>query len=511
MLPDDSIQQRRSYMATYILAIDQGTTGTTSLVVKFSPGTEKPVEVVSRGYREFPQHFPKPGWVEHDLNEIWGSVEVSIAEALQKAELKGEDIKAIGITNQRETTGIWDQDGKPIHNAIVWQDRRTADFCTSLREKNLSELFSQKTGLVLDPYFSGTKVRWLLENVEGARARAEAGELRFGTVDTWLVWNLTAGDVHITDVTNASRTLMLDITQGSWDEELCSALDGIPESLLPEVRSCSEVYGKTKGLSVLPDGIPIAGIAGDQQSSLFGQACLNPGMAKCTYGTGAFALVNIGNTFRQSQNGMLTTIAWKLGDEITYAIEGSVFIAGAIVQWLRDGLGIIESSSDVEALARSVEDNGGVTLVPALAGLGAPHWRPEARGVIYGLTRGSNKGHIARAALEGIAFQVRDLMAAMEADSGLEINELRVDGGATANELLMQFQADVLETKLLRPEVLDTTALGAAYLAALGVGILETPADVMSAWLSEKSFEGDMSSGEVEERNQAWQTALQKA
>lgn len=498
-------------MATYILAIDQGTTGTTSLVVKFSPGTEKPVEVVSRGYREFPQHFPKPGWVEHDLNEIWGSVEVSIAEALQKAELKGEDIKAIGITNQRETTGIWDQDGKPIHNAIVWQDRRTADFCTSLREKNLSELFSQKTGLVLDPYFSGTKVRWLLENVEGARARAEAGELRFGTVDTWLVWNLTAGDVHITDVTNASRTLMLDITQGSWDEELCSALDGIPESLLPEVRSCSEVYGKTKGLSVLPDGIPIAGIAGDQQSSLFGQACLNPGMAKCTYGTGAFALVNIGNTFRQSQNGMLTTIAWKLGDEITYAIEGSVFIAGAIVQWLRDGLGIIESSSDVEALARSVEDNGGVTLVPALAGLGAPHWRPEARGVIYGLTRGSNKGHIARAALEGIAFQVRDLMAAMEADSGLEINELRVDGGATANELLMQFQADVLETKLLRPEVLDTTALGAAYLAALGVGILETPADVMSAWLSEKSFKGDMSSGEVEERNQAWQTALQKA
>ncbi|MEC8049313.1 MAG: glycerol kinase GlpK [Myxococcota bacterium] len=498
-------------MATYILAIDQGTTGTTSLVVKFSPGTEKPVEVVSRGYREFPQHFPKPGWVEHDLNEIWGSVEVSIAEALQKAELKGEDIQAIGITNQRETTGIWDQDGKPIHNAIVWQDRRTADFCGSLREKNLSELFSKKTGLVLDPYFSGTKVRWLLENVEGARARAESGELRFGTIDTWLVWNLTAGDVHITDVTNASRTLMLDITQGSWDEELCSALDGIPESLLPEVRSCSEVYGKTRGLSVLPDGIPIAGIAGDQQSSLFGQACLNPGMAKCTYGTGAFALVNIGNTFRQSKNGMLTTIAWKLGDEITYAIEGSVFIAGAIVQWLRDGLGIIESSSDVEALARSVEDNGGVTLVPALAGLGAPHWRPEARGVIYGLTRGSNKGHIARAALEGIAFQVRDLMAAMEADSGLKINELRVDGGATANELLMQFQADVLETKLLRPEVLDTTALGAAYLAALGVGILETPADVMSAWLSEKSFKGEMSSDEVEERNRAWQTALQKA
>ena len=363
----------------------------------------------------------------------------------KRQRLKGEDIQAIGITNQRETTGIWDQDGKPIHNAIVWQDRRTADFCGSLREKNLSELFSKKTGLVLDPYFSGTKVRWLLENVEGARARAESGELRFGTIDTWLVWNLTAGDVHITDVTNASRTLMLDITQGSWDEELCSALDGIPESLLPEVRSCSVVYGKTKGLSVLPDGIPIAGIAGDQQSSLFGQACLNPGMAKCTYGTGAFALVNIGNTFRQSKNGMLTTIAWKLGDEITYAIEGSVFIAGAIVQWLRDGLGMIESSSDVEALARSVEDNGGVTLVPALAGLGAPHWRPEARGVIYGLTRGSNKGHIARAALEGIAFQVRDLMAAMEADSGLEINELRVDGGATANELLMQFQADVLE------------------------------------------------------------------
>ena len=498
-------------MATHILAIDQGTTGTTSLVVKFAPGTSKPVEVISRGYREFTQHFPKPGWVEHDLKEIWASVEVSIGEALEKANLQGEQIKGIGITNQRETTGIWDKHGEPIHKAIVWQDRRTADFCTQLRDRDLSETFSTKTGLVLDPYFSGTKVRWLLENVEGARSKAEAGELRFGTIDTWLVWKLTAGATHITDVTNASRTLMLDITKGSWDDELCDALGGIPSSLLPEVKSCSEVYGETKGLSVLPDGIPIAGIAGDQQASLFGQACLNPGMAKCTYGTGAFALVNIGPKFRQSKNGMLTTIAWKLGDEITYAIEGSVFIAGAIVQWLRDGLGLIESSSDVEALARSVDDNGGVTLVPALAGLGAPHWRPEARGVIYGLTRGSNKGHIARAALEGIAFQVRDLMAAMEADSGLSIDELRVDGGATANELLMQFQADILETPLLRPEVLDTTALGAAYLAALGVGILETPADVMGAWLSEKTFKGEMPSVDVEARNQVWQAALQKA
>ena len=498
-------------MATHILAIDQGTTGTTSLVVKFAPGTDKPVEVVARGYREFTQHFPKPGWVEHDLKEIWASVEVSIGESLEKAGLSGSDIKAIGITNQRETTGIWDQSGEPIHNAIVWQDRRTADFCTSLREQNLSETFSKKTGLVLDPYFSGTKVRWLLENVEGAQARADAGELRFGTIDTWLVWKLTAGVAHITDVTNASRTLMLDITKGRWDAELCEALGGVPTSLLPEVKSCSEIYGETKGLSVLPDGIPIAGIAGDQQASLFGQACLKPGMAKCTYGTGAFALVNIGPEFRQSQNGMLTTIAWKLGDEITYAIEGSVFIAGAIVQWLRDGLGLIESSSDVEALATSVEDNGGVTLVPALAGLGAPHWRPEARGVIYGLTRGSNKGHIARAALEGIAFQVRDLMSAMEADSGLSIDELRVDGGATANELLMQFQADILETQLLRPEVLDTTALGAAYLAALGSGVLKTPADVMDAWLSEKTFQGKMSSTEVEERNQVWQAALKKA
>lgn len=498
-------------MATYILAIDQGTTGTTSLVVRFAPGTDKPVDVVARGYREFTQHFPKPGWVEHDLNEIWESVEVSIGEALKTAGIEGSDIKAIGITNQRETTGIWDAKGTPIHNAIVWQDRRTADFCTELRGQNLSDLFSKKTGLVLDPYFSGTKVRWLLENVDGARQRAEAGELRFGTIDTWLVWKLSDGAAHVTDVTNASRTLMLDIQQGVWDDELCGHLGGVPKSLLPDVRSCSEVYAETKGLSVLPDGIPIAGIAGDQQSSLFGQACLNPGMAKCTYGTGAFALVNIGTTFRQSQNGMLTTIAWKLGDEITYAIEGSVFIAGAIVQWLRDGLGIINSSSEVEELARSVDDNGGVTLVPALAGLGAPHWIPEARGVIYGLTRGSTKAHIARAALEGIAFQVRDLMEAMEADSGLSIAELRVDGGATANELLMQFQSDILQTRLLRPEVLDTTALGAAYLAALGIGVLETSQDVMAAWQSERVFEGAMSESEVSERNTLWQSSLRKA
>ncbi len=498
-------------MIHHVMAIDQGTTGTTVLLVCFDLGSDRAVRVIGRGYREFKQYFPEPGWVEHDLNEIWASAEMAIEEALASADFDARRIDAIGITNQRETTAVWNKLGVPLHRAIVWQDRRTSGHCEQLRAEQLEPEFSRKTGLVLDPYFSGTKLRWLLDNVEGVAEAAKQDDLRFGTMDTWLLWRLTGGRVHVTDVTNASRTLMFDVARCTWDEDLCAALGGIPVSALPEVRSCAEVYGRTYGMDQLPDGIPVAGIAGDQQSSLFGQACIEPGMAKCTYGTGAFALVSTGERFLQSQHGMLSTIAWQLNGVTTYAIEGSVFVAGAIVQWLRDGLGIIASSADVETLARTVKDSGGVTLVPALTGLGAPHWRPEARGVIHGLTRGTKRGHIARAALEGIAFQVRDLVGAMEADSGLEISELRVDGGATANELLMQFQADLLNARLLRPAVLDTTALGAAYLAALGAGILSDPADVVALWQFDKAFEGQSGEDEIQAHMARWARALDKA
>ena len=495
-------------MAEHILAIDQGTTGTTCLVVRIDAGV---ASVVGRGYAEFEQHFPEPGWVEHDLNQIWASCMKSGPAALAAAGISGSEIAAIGITNQRETTGIWSSSGEPVSRAIVWQDRRTSAKCQTLREAGHLEKFQNRTGLVLDPYFSGTKVAWLLDHVDGLRARAQAGDVRFGTIDTWLVWKLTGGEVHITDATNASRTLLYDIRAGKWDEELCGILGDIPGSILPEVRSSSEVYGKTKGLDFLPDGIPIAGIAGDQQASLFGNACFEPGMAKCTYGTGAFALVNVGKTALASDNGLLTTVAWSLNGELTYALEGSVFIAGAIVQWLRDGLEFFSSSAEIEALAASVDDTGGVSLVPALTGLGAPHWNPDARGVICGLTRGTTRAHIARAALEGIALQVNDLLGAMRSDSGTQIASLRADGGAAANNLLMQFQADILGVDIQRPKVLDTTALGAAYLAALGVGIFSELCDVSQGWSLDQKFEPAMAQGEVERRVKIWREAVQKA
>jgi glycerol kinase len=494
-------------MTQNVLAIDQGTTGTTCLVVRAEPAG---LSIVGKATVEFPQHFPKPGWVEHELDEIWASTLQAMERALRAAGVDGQQIAAIGITNQRETTGLWDLGGRPVHRAIVWQDRRTADRCQTLAERGHSATIKARTGLVIDPYFSGTKLGWLLDNVAGLRARAARGELRFGTIDTWLVWKLTQGAVHVTDVSNASRTLLYDIHRQVWDAELCSLLGDIPASLLPEVRDSSGVYGKTRNIGIVPDGIPIAGMAGDQQAALFGQACFTAGAAKCTYGTGAFALVNTGGTAVPSEHGLLTTIAWRLKGETTYALEGSTFIAGAIVQWLRDGLGFFSSSQEIEALARSVADNGGVVLVPALTGLGAPHWRPQARGAIFGLTRGTTRAHIARAALEGIALQVGDLLGAMRADSKQPLTVLRVDGGASANSLLMQFQADILGVDIHRPQVLETTAFGAACLAGLGVGIFSDIAEVARAWKLERTFKPTMPSERVNEHVQRWREAIGK-
>jgi glycerol kinase len=495
-------------MSDRILAVDQGTTGTTCLVVEMESGR---AQIVGRGYAELPQHFPQPGWVEHDLGEIWDSTLTAMRNALAVTGTRGEQIAAVGITNQRETTGVWTVGGEPVHRAIVWQDRRTADRCERLTLDGHTDLVRERTGLIIDPYFSGTKLAWLLDEVDSLRGRAERGDLRFGTIDTWLVWKLTGGQVHTTDATNASRTLLYDIRKNRWDEDLCRAVGNVPASMLPEVRGSAEVYGKTRGLGVLPDGIPIAGMAGDQQAALFGQACFEPGMAKCTYGTGAFALVNTGSEPVASRSGLVTTVAWRLGDTTTYAIEGSAFVAGAVVQWLRDGLGLFANSADIEALAASVPDSGGVTLVPALVGLGAPHWRPEARGLLGGFTRGTTRAHVARAALEGIAFQILDLLAAMRRDSHSELSVLRVDGGAAANDLLMQFQADILGVTIHRPEVLETTALGAAYLAALGAGVFSDPSEISVGWRLERSFEPRMAANEVETRVAAWREAVAKA
>ncbi|OGQ78398.1 MAG: glycerol kinase [Deltaproteobacteria bacterium RIFOXYA12_FULL_58_15] len=490
-----------------VLAIDQGTTGTTCLVVEF--GVNGAV-VLGKGYAEFPQHFPRPGWVEHDLTEIWDSTLDAVGAVLVSTNTPGEAIAAVGITNQRETTGVWDTKGRPLHNAIVWQDRRTADLCAELTAAGHAEMIRSRTGLVIDPYFTGTKIAWLLDNVPMLRQRASKGDVRFGTIDTWLVWKLTGG-VYVTDATNASRTLLFDIRRNAWDDELCGIVGQVPRQALPEVAGSSEVYGKTKGMGVLPDGIPIAGIAGDQQAALFGQACFEPGMAKCTYGTGAFALVNIGGKPRVSESGLLTTIAWRINGINTYAIEGSAFIAGAVVQWLRDGLELFAESGEVEALAAQVPDSGGVTFVPALTGLGAPHWRPDARGIICGLTRGTKRAHIARAALEGIAFQISDLLEAMRRDSGSAISQLRVDGGACANEMLMQFQADLLGIEIHRPRVLETTALGAAYLAALAIGMFADLQDIASAWNLEKSYAPTMTQEAVTAKLAEWHQAVAKA
>ena len=485
----------------YVLALDQGTTSSRAIVFD-EKGSMRGV-----AQKEFRQIFPQPGWVEHDAEEIW-STQLGVAvEALAQAGLKNSDIAAIGITNQRETTVVWDRrTSKPICNAIVWQDRRTADRCRALKAAGHEQLFRERTGLVLDPYFSGTKLAWILDHVSDARARADKGELAFGTIDSWLVWKLTGGQAHVTDPSNASRTLLFNIQTGEWDDQLLKILN-VPRSLLPNVKSSSEVYGRAN--SPL-DSIPVAGIAGDQQAALFGQLCTEPGLAKNTYGTGCFMLMNTGTRPVASKNQLLTTVAWRIGNRTEYALEGSVFIAGAVVQWLRDSLGIIKTSSEVEALAKSVADSGGVYFVPAFVGLGAPHWDPYARGSIIGLTRGSTAAHIARAALESIAFQTADVMQAMQADSGIQLKELRVDGGASRNDLLMQFQADVLGIPVIRPAVSETTAWGAACLAGLAAGVWPSPRDLAQCWKADKSFAPQNSSRE-QARLGEWRRAVDRA
>jgi glycerol kinase len=491
-------------MQQYILALDQGTTSSRAIIF------DEKGAIVTMAQKEFTQFFPQPGCVEHDANEIWSTQLGVAAEAITKAGLLPENIAAIGITNQRETTVVWERKtGKPIYNAIVWQDRRTASFCDELRAKGLDKLIQEKTGLIVDAYFSASKVKWILDNVEGARAKATNGELCFGTIDSWLIWNLTKGQIHVTDVSNASRTMLCNIHTLQWDSELEKIFD-IPGSMLSQIRSSSEVYGTTQNI-LTSHNIPIAGIAGDQQSALFGQMCTQPGMVKNTYGTGCFMLMNTGEKPVISNNNLLTTVAWKVNGITQYALEGSVFIAGAVVQWLRDGLGIIKNSSDVEELAAKVKDSDGVYVVPAFTGLGAPYWKQDARGVITGLTRGSNASHIARAALESIAFQTMDVLKAMEADSGISIKELRVDGGATANDLLMQFQADILNTKVLRPKVTETTALGAAYLAGLAVGYWKSIDDIQQQWQIDKTFEPAMEEEKRVALSKGWQRAIKSA
>jgi glycerol kinase len=488
----------------FILALDQGTTSSRALVFDHE-GTVRSV-----GQREFKQIFPQPGWVEHDPEEIWSS-QISVAvEALSRMDARPRDIAAIGITNQRETTVVWNREtGKPVYNAIVWQDRRTAGFCDQLKAAGHEPLIKQHTGLLIDSYFAGTKIAWILDNVPGARALADAGKLAFGTIDSWLVWKLTSGRTHVTDASNASRTMLLDIHTGCWDDELLRLLR-IPRSLMPEVRACSEVYAEvatTLGLG----GIKIAGMAGDQQSSLFGQQCTTPGLTKNTYGTGCFMLQSTGNRAVPSSNRLLTTVAWKLGQNIAYALEGSVFIGGAVVQWLRDGLGLIRSSSEVESLAASVPDNGGVYLVPAFVGLGAPHWDPYARGAILGLTRGTTAAHVARAAVESIAYQVADLADAMQSDSGTPLPELRVDGGAASNDALMQFQSDILGIPVVRPEQTETTALGAAYLAGLGVGFWGDLKEIARIPRPERRFVPQMKRSQAESLRRRWNEALSRS
>ena len=490
-------------MEKYILALDQGTSSSRAIVF------DKYGQTKAVSQKEFTQIFPKPGWVEHNPMEIWSSQASVIAEAITSIDINGLNIAAIGITNQRETTIVWDAEtGEPVYNAIVWQDRRTSEFCDCLKRDGRTDLIRSKTGLIIDAYFSATKILWILENVPGARKRADEGKLRFGTVDTWLIWMLTRGEVHVTDVTNASRTMLFNIHTLEWDKELLN-LFGIPESMMPEVKSSSEVYGYTK-TTLFAHEVPIAGIAGDQQAALFGQMCTESGSVKNTYGTGCFMLMNSGERPIMSSNNLLTTIAWKIGDTVNYALEGSIFVAGSVVQWLRDGLGIIRSSSEVEALAASVPDNGGVYFVPALTGLGAPHWDQYAKGSIYGLSRGSTAAHIARAALEGIAFQTMDIVNAMQRDAGVTLKELKVDGGASRNNLLLQFQADILGTSVIRPIVTETTALGAAYLAGLAVGYWESIDHIKSQWGVEMEFKPEASQETVAELKAGWADAISR-
>jgi len=491
-------------MTHYILALDQGTTSSRSIIF------DKQGNIVSVAQKEFKQIFPQPGWVEHDAEEIWSTQYGTMAEAVAKANITMKQVAGIGITNQRETTVLWERStGKPIYYAIVWQDRRTAAYCDELKAAGHANMIQQKTGLVIDAYFSATKLKWILDNVSGARAKADKGELAFGTIDSWLVWKLSGGNIHVTDVSNASRTMLLNIHTCQWDDELLK-LFNIPASVLPEVKASSKIYGTTA--SAVPEiKLPIAGIAGDQQAALFGQMCTSPGMVKNTYGTGCFMLMNTGAKAIASKNNLLTTIAWQIDGKTEYALEGSVFIAGAVVQWLRDSLKIIRSSTEVEALASTVIDSEGVYIVPAFAGLGTPHWNQHARGSIFGLTRGSNNAHIARAALDSIAYQTYDVLKAMEADAGISIAELRVDGGATINNALMQFQSDILNTKVIRPKVTETTALGAAYLAGLAVGYWKNVDEIQKQWQVDKTFSPLMNDEKRNEFVNGWQRAVNAA
>ena len=486
----------------YLLALDQGTTSSRAVLF------DQAGSIVSLAQKEFRQIFPRPGWVEHDPDEIWATQSNVAGEAILKARMTANDIAAIGITNQRETTVVWNrQTGRPIYNAIVWQDRRTAAMCDRLKADGLAPTIRRKTGLVVDAYFSATKLQWILKHVKGARELAKTGELAFGTVDSWLAWNLTGGKRHITDASNASRTMLFNIKTGEWDDDLMKIF-GVPRSVLPEVRPSSEIYGET---SIFGGPIPLAGIAGDQQAALFGQVCTRPGMVKNTYGTGCFMLMNTGTKPIASKNKLLTTVAWQIGNRTEYALEGSIFIAGAVVQWLRDGLGMIKSSGEVEALAARVGDSGGVYVVPAFAGLGAPHWDAYARGIIAGITRGTNSAHLARAALESIAYQVTDVLKAMEADAGIKLKELRVDGGACMNNLLMQFQADLLGVPVVRPKVSETTALGAAYLAGLAVGYWNDPREIAVQWQADRRFVPAMKPARRKELLAGWNKALKRA
>ncbi len=492
-------------MAKYILAIDQGTTGSTALVMGTDGAT------LGRANQEFQQYFPQPGWVEHEPDQIWKSVEDSVASALKVAGVSGNDIAAVGVTNQRETTVVWDRaTGKPVHRAIVWQDRRTAPRCLELKSREPE--VKETTGLVLDPYFSGTKIAWILDNVDGARKRAEAGELAFGTIDTYLVSRLAGGAPdapHVIDVTNASRTLLMDLARRQWSPAMCELL-GVPQELLPTIVPCAGRHAETRGFSGLPDGIPIAGIAGDQHAALFGQACFEPGDVKCTYGTGAFVVLNTGESLVRSQHGLLSTMAWQIGDEAVYALEGSCFVAGAAVQWLRDGLRLIDSASDVEALARQVESSDGVVFVPALAGLGAPYWDPDARGMVSGITRGTTRAHLARATLEAIALEVQDLVAAMGEDLGSAIRRMRVDGGAAANDVLMQYQSDFSALTVERPAELETTARGAAMLAGIGAGLFDSPKAAAKMVQIQDSFHVTMDETKRQQHMQQWRDAVRR-
>ncbi|WP_102335365.1 glycerol kinase GlpK [Salimicrobium jeotgali] len=486
----------------YILSLDQGTTSSRAILFN------QKGEIVETGQKEFEQFFQKPGWVEHDANEIWTSVLSCISEVLRKSDIEPNQIAGIGITNQRETTVIWDKNtGKPIYRAVVWQSRQTQQICNDLREQGYNETFRDKTGLLLDPYFSGTKVKWILDNVEGAREKADNGELLFGTMDTWLVHKLSGGKAHVTDYSNASRTLMFNIHELKWDEELLDIL-GVPKSMLPEVKDSSEVYANTVDYHFFGEEVPIAGMAGDQQAALFGQACFDEGMAKNTYGTGCFMLMNTGDKGVQSENGLLTTLAWGLDGKVEYALEGSIFVAGSAIQWLRDGLKLIEDSPSSEQYAKNVDSNEGVYMVPAFVGLGTPYWDSEARGAMFGLTRGTKKDHVIRATLESLAYQTKDVLNAMVTDSGIDVKSLRVDGGAVKNDFLMQFQSDILDAPVERPVVQETTALGAAYLAGLAVGFWESKDEIRKQWNVEETFDPDMESEEREELYNGWKKAV---